>query len=226
MLGPGLVGWLCLVCSVRTKAFILLGRGVDSRRYFFELDIIILLDEGVEAILDFVLWSSGEALGDLRPLASYLTVKLQYPLILFLRPVLPLDPRVQFVDIPLSDLLAVLGAEHLGDELPVLAVLLDEPQDGLVLLGRPNLMALAELHQSPVAVQALILIAVGHQLSDFRPFFREAIIELQKLKVLLVGPSFDLSLAELVTLLSDFHVHLTAIFAHYCNHKLSLHFFY
>ena len=87
-------------------------------------------------------------------------------------------------------------------------------------------MTLAELHQSPVAMQALVLIAVGHQLSDFRPFFREAIIELQKLKVLLVGPSFDLSLAELVTFLSNFHVHLTAIFAYYCNHKLSLHFFY
>lgn len=56
-------------------------------------------------------------------------------------------------------------------------------------------MTLAELHQSSVAMQALVLIAVGHELSDFRPFFGEAIIELQKLEVLLVGPCFDLSLA-------------------------------
>lgn len=56
-------------------------------------------------------------------------------------------------------------------------------------------MALAELHQPSVAMQALVLIAVGHQLSDFRPFLREAIIELQELKVLFVGPGFDLSLA-------------------------------
>lgn len=153
------------------------------------------MNEGVEAILDLILWSSGQALGDFRPLASYLTVQLQNPLVLLLRPVLPLDPRVQFVDIALSDLLAVLGAEHLRDELPVLAVLLDEPQDGLVLLGRPYLMTLAELHQSPVAMQALVLIAVSHELSDFRPFFGEAIIELQKLEVLFVGPCFDLSLA-------------------------------
>ena len=94
MLRPDLVGWFGLDRSVRGKALVFLGRGVNQRAYFFELDIIILLDERVEAILDLILWSSRQALGDLRPLASHLTIKLQDPFILFLRPVLPLDPRV------------------------------------------------------------------------------------------------------------------------------------
>lgn len=87
-------------------------------------------------------------------------------------------------------------------------------------------MAFAELYESPVSVKALVLISVSHHGSDFRPLFWQSLIELKELAILLVSPSLDLPLGELMIFLTNLHVHLPAIFRDNGDHELSLHFFY
>jgi hypothetical protein len=50
--------------------------GVDILN-FLKLDIIVLLDVGVEAVLDLVLRTAGQVLADFRPLAANLAEELQ-----------------------------------------------------------------------------------------------------------------------------------------------------
>lgn len=132
------------------------------RADLFEADVEVLLDERVKPILDFVLRSTGQVLADLWPLAANFAVQFQDLMVFFLAPVFLLYSWIQLVDEPFPDLLAVFRAQHLRKELPVFSVLFDKFLDGLILIRRPYLMVLAQLWQSPIPVQALILVSVVH----------------------------------------------------------------
>jgi hypothetical protein len=112
---------------------------------FFEANVVVLLDEGVEAILDLVLRPARKVLADLRPLAADLAVQFQDLMVFLLAPLLLLYAGVQLVDEPLSDLLAILRAQHLGEELPVLSVFFDQFPDCLIFFRGPYLVVFAQL---------------------------------------------------------------------------------
>lgn len=97
-----------------------------------------------------------------RPLPTNLGVKGDYLAVLFICPFIPFDFGVEFVYEPLPDLLSCLSAQHLRENFPVFAHFLDEFANGLILFSRPNLLVVSLLSYSPVAVQALVLIAVLH----------------------------------------------------------------
>lgn len=129
---------------------------------FLKFNIIVLLDVGVKAIFNFILRATGQTFADLRPLAANFAEKLQDFPILLLRPILSFDTRVQFINVSLANLLAILGAKHFRDEFPVLSIFFDKLEDGLILLGGPYLVTFAQLDQSSISVKALILISVCH----------------------------------------------------------------
>lgn len=81
--------------------------------YFSEPDFVVLLDEGVEPVLDLVLRSSRQMLADFRPFAANIAVKLQNLSIFFFSPFFLFDLGVKLVDEPFPDLLAIFGTEHL-----------------------------------------------------------------------------------------------------------------
>ena len=129
------------------------------------------MDERVEAILDLILRPAGEVLADLRPFAADLAVEFEDLAVFLFAPVLLLDAGVQLVDEPLSDLLAVFRAQHLGEQLPVLAIFFYQLPDGLVFFGGPYLVVLAQLREAAIPVEALVLISVDHESGDFSPLF-------------------------------------------------------
>ncbi len=129
---------------------------------FLKFYIIVLLDVWVKAIFDFILRAARQTFADLRPLAANFAEKLQDFPIFLLRPVLSFDTRVQFINVSLTNLLAIFGAKHFRDEFPVLSIFFDKLEDSLILLWGPYLVTFAKLDQSSISVKALILVSVCH----------------------------------------------------------------
>ena len=100
-------------------------------------------------------------------------------MVFLLAPLLLLYAGVQLVDEPLSDLLAILRAQHLGEELPVLSVFFDQFPDCLVFFRGPYLVVFAQLRESAVPVEALVLVSVVHECGDFSPLLGELLVELE-----------------------------------------------
>jgi hypothetical protein len=192
----------------------------------FETNIVVLLDEGVEPVFDFIFGSAKQVLADFGPLTADFAVQFEHFPIFFLTPFFLLDPGVQFVDEPFADLLAVFRAQHFGEKFPVFAVLLDKFADGIVLLSGPYFMAFAELGKSAVAVETLVVVAVDHLRCDFSPFLWKSLIEFEQLVVLFAAPGFDLAFGDLQVFLPHLHVDLSAVLRQEGDHEFSLHFFY
>lgn len=85
-------------------------------------------------------------------------------------------------------------------------------------------MILTQLRQSPIPVQALVLISVVHERGDLCPFFGELLVELEKLVILFIGPRFDSPFGHLLVFLLDFHVDHLAVLRDNGDDKLCLHF--
>lgn len=158
------------------------------------LNTIIPLYIGIEPILNPILRPTRQFLRDLRPPTAILRIQLDQAHIFRVSPVFLLDLWVEFVDVAFADLFAGFGAEHLTQQFPVLAELTDHLTDGVVLVLVPDLALPAELGEAAVAVQALVLVAVGHEAGDGGPALRVLVVELDQELVLVVGPGFDLAL--------------------------------
>ena len=174
-------------------------------------DIIVFLDEGVEAILDFVLRTAGQLLADLAPLAPDQAIQLDDLPVFLVRPLLLLDLRVQLVYEPLPDLLACLAAHQLRQHLPVFTHLLHRPFNPLVLLGRPDFATDSVLRDAAVAVEALVFVAVAHEGGDEGPALGVLLVEGNELLVLLLGPGLDSALLAELVLLFDLEGHFVAV---------------
>lgn len=178
-----LANWLQNICSLfrEKQAFSIIFRLCNSWRnilHFFKGYVKIFLDKGVKPVFYFVLRSTGEILADFRPFASYLTVKLKDFLVLLFRPLFFFDSGVQLVDESLPDLLSIFWAQHLREQFPVFSILFNQFADSLVFLRWPNLMTFTLLGESPISMQALVLISLVHVWSYLCPFFRVSLIEL------------------------------------------------
>ena len=184
------------------------------------------MDERVEAILDLVLRPARKVLADLRPLAADLAVQFQDSMVLLLAPLLLLYAGVQLVDEPLSDLLAIFRAQHLGEELPVLSIFFDQLPDCLIFFRGPYLVVFAQLREPAVPVEALVLVSVVHECGDFSPLLGELLVELEQLVVFFIGPRFHFPFGDLLVLLPHLHVDGPPVLGEEGNDKLRLHFFY
>ncbi len=103
--------------------------------HFSEADFIVLLDEGVESIFNFVFGAAGKVFAYFRPLAANITIELQNVPVFFFSPFFLFYFRVQLVDEPLPNLLAILAPQHLRKEFPVLAIFLDELPHSFIFFG-------------------------------------------------------------------------------------------
>jgi hypothetical protein len=152
--------------------------GIDVLN-FFVADVVVLLNEGVESILDLVFGTAREVLADFRPLAANFAKELQDLSVFLFVPIFLFDAGIELVDEPFADLLAILGAHHLGEQFPVLAVFFNEFADSFVFFRGPYFVVFAELRQPSVSVQALVLVTVSHQRGNFCPFFRIVLVQFQ-----------------------------------------------
>ena len=84
-------------------------------------------------------------------------------------------------------------------------------------------MPFSKLTQTPVPVKALVLISVFHEGSNVRPFLRKLLIQLKESVIFLGGPGLDLSLGDMLILLSHFHIDLLALFRVEVDGELFLH---
>jgi hypothetical protein len=73
-------------------------------------------------------------------------------------------------------------------------------------------------------MQALVLISVIHERGNLRPLFRKLLVELKKLVILFIGPSFDFPFGDLLVFLLDLHVYHFAVLRDDGDDKLCLHF--
>jgi hypothetical protein len=83
-----------------------------------------------------------------------------------------------------------------------------------------------KLAKSSVAMQALILIAIIHQLSDQTPFFRMMGVKPNQLLVLFRTPSLYMPLFAVQMLLAHFHVDLNPVISLDWHKKLTFVFFF
>lgn len=77
---------------------------------FFEFNVIVFLDERIEAIFYFVFRSSEKIFTDLGPFTANFTVKLENFTIFFLSPVFFLNFRIQLIYISLPNLLSIFSS--------------------------------------------------------------------------------------------------------------------
>lgn len=107
-----------LVAEEMDMQFLFLGfDGIRIHTYI--PDVVIFLNEGIEPVLDFVLWPSWELLGNFRPSAAHFRVVLEDEFILLICPLVIFYLGVQFVYEPLSYLLARLCTHNFGKKLPI-----------------------------------------------------------------------------------------------------------
>lgn len=85
-------------------------------------------------------------------------------------------------------------------------------------------MVLAQLRESSVSMEALVLISIIHERSNLCPFFGELLVKVKKLIILLICPCFHSSLGDLMILLLDFHIDGPSVLGKNGNDKLCLHF--
>ena len=145
----------------------------------FEFHIVILLNEGVKTIFDFIFGSACDPLTDLGPLAAKFSVELDKFTILLVSPLLVFDPGVQFVDEALSDLLSCFRAKGFREDLPVFANFFDKSDDGFILMGGPYFLVSARLGEPTVPVETLVLVSVVHKGGDGAPFLGVVLVKLQ-----------------------------------------------
>ena len=190
---------------------------------FLELDVIVLLNERIETIFDFVFRSSWKVFADLWPLATNFAIKLQNLPILFLSPIVFFDLRIKLVDKSLSDLLSILGAHNLWQKFPVFPILLNQFFDGLVFFRWPYLVSFAKLTQTSIPVQTLVLISISHERGNFRPFLGILLVKFEELIIFLGGPCLHFPFRDVLIFLPYFHVHLFAFLGVEADDELLLH---